>query len=221
MIAHGSYPSTRTIRWQAIAPVATASFVFGVSFGVVATAAGFSVPAALVMSATTFGGAAQVGAASVLGVGGAAGAILTGVLLNLRYLPMGITAASAYQGPWWKRGAQAQLLGDETWALSRTPDGGHDSRLLLLSGAVVYVVWLAGTALGAVSLGSAGDVSAWGLDMVSPAIFFALLWKQLTTPQSRLAAALAVVVALALVPFAPPGVPIAVASLVCLIGLAK
>jgi predicted branched-subunit amino acid permease len=134
---------------------------------------------------------------------------------------MGITAAGAYQGPWWKRGAQAQLLGDETWALSRTPDGGHDSRLLLLSGAVIYVVWLAGTALGAVSLGSAGDVSAWGLDMVSPAIFFGLLWKQLTTPRSRLAAALAVVVALALVPFAPPGVPIAVASLVCLIGLAK
>lgn len=221
MTANGNYASVRTIRWQAIAPVATASFVFGVSFGVVATAAGFSVPAALVMSATTFGGAAQVGAASVLGVGGAAGAILTGVLLNLRYLPMGITAAGAYQGPWWKRGAQAQLLGDETWALSRTPDGGHDARLMLLSGAVVYVVWLAGTALGAVSLSSAGDVSAWGLDMVSPAIFFALLWNQLTTPQSRLAAALAVVVALALVPFAPPGVPIAVASLVCLIGLAK
>ncbi|WNV85517.1 AzlC family ABC transporter permease [Umezawaea sp. Da 62-37] len=212
----------RTGRLQAIAPVAAAAFLFGVTFGVVATAAGFSVPAALVMSATTFGGAAQIGAASVLGAsGGAAGAILTGVLLNLRYLPMGVTAAGAYRGPWWSRAAQAQLLGDETWALSRTPDGKHDSRLLLMSGAAVYVVWLAGTALGAISLGSVGDVSAWGLDMVSPAIFFALLWKQLTTARARIAAGASVAVALALVPFTPSGVPIAVASLVCLIGLAR
>jgi 4-azaleucine resistance transporter AzlC len=212
----------RTNRLQAIAPVAAAAFIFGISFGVVATTAGFSVLAALVMSATTFGGAAQIGSASVLGAsGGPASAVLTGVLLNLRYLPMGITATSAYHGPWWSRAGQAQLLGDETWALSRTPDGKHDARLLLMSGATVYVVWLAGTALGAVSLSSIGDVSSLGLDMVSPAIFFALLWKQLTTSRTRLAAVAAAVVALALVPFTPAGVPIAVASLVCLIGLAR
>jgi 4-azaleucine resistance transporter AzlC len=218
----GDYASVRTGPVQAIAPVAAAAFFFGVSFGVVAMTAGFSVTAALVMSATTFGGAAQIGSASVLAAsGGAAGAALTGALLNLRYLPMGVTAAGAYRGPWWSRGAQAQLLGDETWALSRTPDGGHDSRLLLMSGATVYVVWLAGTALGAVSLSTVGDVSAWGLDMVSPAIFFALLWKQLTTARARIAAVVSVAVALSLVPFVPLGVPIAVASLVCLIGLVR
>lgn len=221
-MADGDYTSIRTSRLHAIAPVAAAAFIFGISFGVVATTAGFSVLAALVMSATTFGGAAQIGSASVLGAGGGpAGATLTGVLLNLRYLPMGVTATSAYRGSWWSRAAQAQLLGDETWALSRTPDGRHDSRLLLMAGATVYVVWLAGTALGAISLSSVGDVSSLGLDMVSPAIFFALLWKQLSTPRTRLAAVAAAVVALALVPFTPPGVPIAVASLVCLIGLTR
>jgi 4-azaleucine resistance transporter AzlC len=221
-MADDNYTSLRTGPLQAIAPVAMAAFIFGISFGVVATTAGFSVLAALVMSATTFGGAAQIGSASVLGAGGGpTGAILAGTLLNLRYLPMGVTATSAYRGPWWARAAQAQLLGDETWALSRTPDGRHDTRLLLLSGATVYVVWLAGTALGAISLSSVGDVSSLGLDMVSPAIFFALLWKQLTTPRTRIAAVSAAVVALALVPITPPGVPIAVASLVCLIGAAK
>ncbi|MEV0323225.1 AzlC family ABC transporter permease [Streptomyces sp. NPDC050658] len=197
-------------------------FAFGVTFGVVAVTAGFSVPAALVMSATTFGGAAQVGAASVIGTGGGvAGAILAGALLNLRYLPMGISAAGSYPGPWWQRGALAQLLGDETWALSRKPDGEHDARLLILSGASVYVVWFSGTALGASSLQFVGDFSRWGLDMVSPAIFFGLLWKQLTTPRTRLAAVCAVVVALGLTPFTPAGVPIAVASCVCLMGWFK
>jgi predicted branched-subunit amino acid permease len=177
---------------------------------------------ALVMSATTFGGAAQIGAASVLGAGGGAfSAILTGTLLNLRYLPMGITAASAYPGPWWRRGLLAQLLGDETWAMSRKSDGEHDTRLLLISGATVYVVWFAGTAVGAIGFRSVGDVSAWGLDMVSPAIFFALLWRQLDSLRTRVAAAGAVAVALALVPVTPPGVAVAVASLVCLVGLAK
>lgn len=211
-----------TGRLAVIAPLGVALFVFGVSFGAVAVAAGFSVPMALIMSATTFGGAAQIGAASVLGAGGnAASAILTGTLLNLRYLPMGITAASSYPGPWWRRGLLAQLLGDETWAMSRTSDGRHDTRLLIMSGATVYVVWLAGTAVGAIGLRSIGDLSAWGLDMVSPAIFFALLWKQLETLRIRVAAAGAMVVALALVPVVPSGVPVAVATLVCLMGVAR
>lgn len=57
--------------------------------------------------------------------------------------------------------------------------------------------------------------------MVSPAIFFALLWKQLDSPRTRIAALAAVAVALALTPVTPAGVPIAVASLVCLMGLLK
>lgn len=209
-------------RLSAIASVVATAFVFGISFGVVATTSGFSVLAALVMSATTFGGAAQIAAASVLGAGGGpASATLTGTLLNLRYLPIGIAAAGAYAGPRWRRGALAQLLGDETWAISRRPDGSHNSCVLILSGAAVYVVWLAGTTLGAATLSSVGDVSAWGLDMVSPAILFALLSKQLTTRRIRLAAAAAVAVALVLTPWTPGGIPIAAASLVCLIGLVK
>lgn len=220
-MADANYTSARTVRLQAIAPVATAAFLFGISFGAVATTAGFGIESALVMSATTFGGAAQVGAASVLAAGGGAlSAVLAGVLLNLRYLPMGVTASTAYQGRWYSRGAQAQLLGDETWALSRTPDGGHDARLLLQAGMAVYVVWLAGTAIGVFAFKNV-SVEAWGLDMVSPAIFFALLWNQLDNPKSRIAALAAVTVALVLVPFTPAGVPIAVASLVCLMGLVK
>jgi predicted branched-subunit amino acid permease len=81
------------------------------------------------------------------------------------------------------------------------------------------VVWLAGTALGAIVLSSLSNLSDWGLDMVSPALFFTLLWRQLATRRAQVAAGSAVIVALALVPVAPPGVPIIAASLACLIGL--
>jgi predicted branched-subunit amino acid permease len=220
-MSHTSYLSIKMpAGWQTVTPVVVASFGFGISFGVVAIAAGFSASAALVMSATTFGGAAQIGTASVLGAGGGgAGAAATGALLNLRYLPMGLTAARAYRGPWWRRALQAQLLGDEAWAVSRRADGSHNPRLLFTAGAAVYVVWLAGTALGAIVLSSLSNLSDWGLDMISPALFFTLLWRQLATRRAQVAAGSAVVVALALVPVAPPGVPIIAASLACLIGL--
>lgn len=217
-----SYSSVAATPWQAVASVAAATFVFGVSFGVVGTASGFSVFAAVVMSATTFGGAAQVGTASVIGVGGgAAGATAAGVLLNLRYLLMGITAAPAYQGPWWRRGLCAQLLGDATWAMSRRTDGSYDSRLLVTSGGIAYVAWLVGTALGAFGVSSISDASRWGLDMAGPAIFLAMLWQQLGTRRAQVAAVSAIIIALALVPFTPPGIPIVLASLTSLIGLRK
>lgn len=184
--------------------------------------AGLSTVEAVVMSATTFAGAAQLGAIGVIGASDSAvGALLTGVVLNLRYVPMGITAARAYRGSWWLRAAQAQLLGDEAWALSRSPDGRHNPRLLLMSGAAVYVVWTAGTAIGAIGLSSFGNTDALGLDMVSPAIFVALLGKQLTTTRALFCVVLASAIALCLTPITPPGVPVVAASLVCLVGLVR
>lgn len=217
---NSDYANTAGAR-QAVLPVVAAALLFGVSFGVVATSAGLGLDAALAMSATSFGGAAQVAAVGVLASGGGApSAVLTGSLLNLRYLPMGLAAAPSYRGSWWARGAQAQLLGDEAWALSRATDGRHDARTLLHTGALVYVAWLAGTALGVAALREV-DLEAWGLDMVSPAIFVALLWGRLADSRHRRAAIASAAVCLLLVPFTPAGVPIAAATLVCLAGLAR
>ena len=54
-----------------VAPLAVASVFDGLTFGVLATSAGFGALPALVMSATTFAGSAQFAAASVLGAGAA------------------------------------------------------------------------------------------------------------------------------------------------------
>ncbi len=84
---------------RAIAPIAVATLVFGISFGLLARAAGMGVLAPIVMSATTFAGSAQFAAASILDdAGTAVAAITAAVLLNARYAPMSIAVASGFQG---------------------------------------------------------------------------------------------------------------------------
>jgi predicted branched-subunit amino acid permease len=65
------------------------------------------------------------------------------------------------------------------------------------------------------------DPESLGLDAAFPALFLALLWSQVRD-RSRLQAALAgAAIALALMPFTGPGIPIVAASLACLVGARK
>jgi 4-azaleucine resistance transporter AzlC len=215
----GSHPRYRDGVRLAI-PIGVAAIAFGLSFGVLARAAGMSRIAAVLMSATTFAGSAQTAAVSILGAGGGlVAAITTAVLLNLRYGPIGLSAAPALSGPWWRRLLLAQLVVDESWALSQRDNGRIEPHLLIGVGVTLYVGWVAGTAIGATVGALLGDPQRLGLDAMFPAIFLALLVPQIRS-RSRLVAALGGAgIALVLLPVASAGVPILVASLACLAGL--
>jgi predicted branched-subunit amino acid permease len=72
----------------------------------------------------------------------------------------------------------------------------------------VFTVWNLATLLGAVT-GSLVDPATVGLDAVVPAAFLALLAPRLRAGAvERRIAALAAVIALVLIPFTPPGVPV-------------
>lgn len=206
---------------RAVVPLAIAVFGFGVSFGVLATSLGMGALAPIAMSATTFAGSAQFAAASVLAGGGAAvTAIVAGILLNARYLPIGVTVAPWLGGGILSRFVHAQLTVDESWALAAEPDGRYEPRVLFAAGLGLYVAWVGGTALGV----AIGDVlpspESLGLDAAFPALFLALLAPQLRGRGSaRLAAALGAGIALVLTPFTPAGVPIVAATLATLVGL--
>jgi predicted branched-subunit amino acid permease len=64
-----------------------------------------------------------------------------------------------------------------------------------------------------------GDPKTLGLDAIYPAFFLALLIDELKDRRSRLVAGLGALIALALVPVAPAGVPVLAASLAALVGL--
>jgi 4-azaleucine resistance transporter AzlC len=207
--------------FRAILPLMPAIVAFGASFGVLAHAAGIDAAAAVVMSATTFAGSAQFAVVSVLGAGGtAAAAISAAVLLNGRYVPMAVAASGAFRGGPLRRLVEAQLLVDESWALS-SREGGFDRKVLVGAGALLYLGWNAGTIAGVLAGDSLTDPSTLGLDAAFPALFLALLAplaRRGSRPAS--AAALGALIALLLIPVAPPGVPVIAATTASLVGLA-
>lgn len=205
---------------RAALAVAATVWFFGASFGLVARAAGMGAFAPLVMSATTFAGSAQFAVSSILGAGsGAAAAIAAAVLLNTRYAPISISVASLFHGPLLRRLAESQLIVDESWALSSRGAGRFDRRVLIGAGLLLYVSWVSGTAVGVFAGRALGDPKDLGLDGAFPALFLALLVPQLQGRRAVAAAATSAVIALLLIPFTPPGVPIVAASAACLLGL--
>jgi 4-azaleucine resistance transporter AzlC len=204
---------------RATLPLGVAVLGFGVSFGVLARAAGMGSVAPIVMSATTFAGSAQFAAASVLSAAGSiVTAVVAAVLLNARYAPIGVSVAPFLTGSLWSRFLHGQLVVDESWAIAAEGDGRYNPRVLVGSGLTIYVGWVLGTTLGVLFGKVIGDPAKLGLDAAFPALFLALLVPQLKTARSKQAAVLGAAIALALTPFTPPGVPIIAASAACLLG---
>jgi 4-azaleucine resistance transporter AzlC len=202
-----------------IAPFSVAAFAFAFSFGVLAPTAGMGSLEAIVMSATTFAGSAQFAAASILGVGGGiVSAIVAATLLNTRYAPISVSVAPIFVGGPLRRLLESQLIVDESWALSKRPDGRYDRRLLVGGGLLLYVCWVGGTAVGVLAGDALGDPDALGLDAAFPALFLALLVTQVHSRRALAAAVLGGLIALVLLPVAPAGVPIVAASAACLLG---
>jgi 4-azaleucine resistance transporter AzlC len=205
-----------------IAPFAVAVAAFGVTFGVLSRDAGLGGLQAVVFSATTFAGSAQFAATSVLSAGGTlAAAIAAALLLNSRYVPIGLSVAPSLRGPAWQRGLRAQLVVDESWAVSNLGGGRYDPRLLFGAGLTLYCAWVAGTTVGVAAGSLLGDPEKLGLDAAFPALFLALLAGQVRGRRAVVAALAGAAVAAALVPFVPPGVPVVAASVACLIGLGR
>jgi 4-azaleucine resistance transporter AzlC len=206
---------------RAITPLMPAVLAFGVSFGVLSQAAGFDGVAAIVMSLTTFAGSAQFAVVTVMSAGGtAAAAIVAAILLNARYGPMALSAAGVFRGGWLRRLLEAQLLVDESWALSQR-DGDFDRRILIGAGLGLYVGWSGGTAIGVVAGDSLADPATLGLDAAFPALFLALLAPLVLSRKRMAAALLGAGIALALTPVTPAGIPVIAATAACLVGLRR
>ena len=206
---------------RAALPLAPSPILFGLSYGVLADATGFGAAAAVVMSATTFAGAAQFASVSVLDAGGTvAAAVLAAVFLNARYVAISITISSIFPGGRLRRLVEAQSIVDESWALSGRR-GRFEWPILIGSGLVFYVLWVGSTAVGTAIGGVLEDPNALGLDAAFAALFLALAVPYLRARRARQAAALAAVITLALTPFTPAGVPIIAASAACLLGLRR
>jgi 4-azaleucine resistance transporter AzlC len=205
---------------RAGAPFAVAGFLLSLSFGVLARDAGMPVAAVIVMSLIVFAGSAQFAAIAIIGAGGGVGAaVAASAMMNSRFLAMGIALGPSLPGGAWRRAAQGQAVVDSSWAMAAEGDGTFDRVFLFGATAVQYVTWQAGTIVGALAGNVLGDTHKLGLDAVYPAFFLALLIVEVRRPRAGGVALAGAVIALALIPIAPAGVPVLAASLAALVGL--
>jgi 4-azaleucine resistance transporter AzlC len=199
-------------------PLATAALLLGISFGVIAEPVMGAV-AAIAMSAIVLAGASQFAAVSVLADGGSAlAAIVAGVLLNARFIPMGVAIAPSLRARPLVRMLVGQSLVDASWALANRGSGRFDVDVMVGATLVQYPAWIVGTGIGVVASGGIGDPGRFGLDAVFPAFFFFLLAAELRSPHGAGVALLGAAIAIALTPITPPGVPVLAACAAALLG---
>jgi len=155
--------------------------VYGVSFGVLAVAAGLSPAQAWVMSMLVFTGASQFAFVGVIAAGGSAMAAMgPAVMLATRNAAYGLSLASILPARLRDRALMAQLVIDESTAMARAEgDPATARRAFLATGVSVWICWNLGTFVGARVGGGLGDPRALGLDAMFPAAFLALLAPQL------------------------------------------
>jgi predicted branched-subunit amino acid permease len=203
-------------------PFALVVGVVALSFGALARSLGWGLLAPIVFSVATFSVTAQFAVAAVLGAGGGAfTAIAAAVLLNARFLPMGVSVAPFLKGGPLRRALEGQTVLTTSWALAIRPGGRFDRAFMIGATVPQYVAWSIGTAIGVLAHDVGGSVEKLGLDAIFPAFFLALLIRGIGTGGKRAiaATAIAAVLAVVLVPIAPPGVPVLAASGAALLGL--
>ena len=203
-------------------PYAAAGLLLGASFGVLAQPVMGNV-APIVMSALLFAGSAQFASLAVLGAGGGAGAaILAGILMNLRYVPMGIALAPSLRGGPLRRAAVGLAMIDFSWAAASRGGGRFDPAFMVGATLPSVPCWIGGTAIGVFAGDLIRDPQALGLDAIFPAFFLTLLVEgELRPGLPSVVAGLGALIALALIPFTPAGVPVIAASAAALLGLRR
>jgi predicted branched-subunit amino acid permease len=210
-------------------PYGLATLLLGVSFGALAAPV-MGGPAAVVMSAGVVSGGAQAASLGVLaGGGGAVAAILAGVLVNARWLPLGVAAAPFLGEGRWSRAARAQAIVDASFVLAARGRGGIDRNLLVGAMIPQATAWIVGTVSGVLLGPVLGDPHRLGLDGLFVGFYASLLWGDLRQQACDRggwrrpvgAAVLGAAITLALLPVAPVGVPVLAAAAACLVGLIR
>ena len=215
-------PPWRAVRAAVLrnaAGIGVATGAYALSFGAVATAAGLSVLQTCALSLAMFTGASQYALVGVLGSGGGSlTAAATAVLLGTRNTFYGLRLSSllGVRGP--RKLVAAQLVIDESTAMSIAHDSDRANRLgFWVTGASVYVLWNLGTLIGALGAHALSNPRAAGLDAAAPAAFLALLAPRVRSRSALTLAVLAAAIAMASVPLLPVGGPVLVAALVAIV----
>ena len=202
-------------------PFVLPTLALGVSFGVLAEPVMGEI-APILMSVFVFAGAAQFAALSVLAAAGGAGAaILAGLLMNARFLPMGFAVAPSLRGRALRRAAEGQAVVDASWAIAHRSDGTFARGVLLGATIPQACGWISGTAIGVFGGSVLADPEKLGIDAIFPAFYLALLFEEGGSRRGIAVALVGGAITLSLMSFVPAGLAVIAAALAALIGLRR
>ena len=207
----------RRARSQGV-QVALAVSLYGISFGALAVALGFSVWQTMVLSLLMFSGASQFAFVGIIGTGGVAAAgaaIASAGLLGIRNGLYALRMSPLVGPGFWKRALAGHLTVDESTAVAISQTDQESARHGFWTTALVlYVGWNLATLVGALAGDALGDVRTWGLDAVAAAAFLGLLWPRLVSKEPIAVAVAAAAVTVVLIPVVPAGIPVLAAAAV-------
>jgi predicted branched-subunit amino acid permease len=195
--------------------------VSGVAFGAAAVSSGLSTWQACALSLLAFTGASQFALAGVVAAGGSLLAGTAGaILLGSRNTLYGLRLSDVLR----PRGPRRLLVSvgviDETTAMTLAqPDPAAGRTAFTATFATLYVTWNLATLAGAIGAGRVGSPDTFGLEVVGPAAFIALIYPRLRAGRAeRVVALAAAAIALASTTVLPAGVPVILAAVAALAG---
>ncbi|WP_261625070.1 AzlC family ABC transporter permease [Nesterenkonia marinintestina] len=194
--------------------IAAALTLYGVSFGALATASGFTFWQTVALSALLFSGGSQFAIIGVVASGGSGGAALgASTLLSARNTIYGVQMKTLLNPTGWRRYVAAQVTIDESAANAMVQtDHAESRRGFWVTGIASYIGWNAATVFGAALGDVIGDPQSLGLDGAVVAAFLGLLWPRLRSREPWALAVLAALITMLTMPVLPPGVPVMVAA---------
>jgi 4-azaleucine resistance transporter AzlC len=199
--------------------VGVAVGAYGFAFGAASVAAGLSVLRTCLLSLLAFTGGTQFAVVGVVAGGGSvAAALASGLLLGSRNTLYAMRLAPLLRVRGVRRLVAALGTIDESTAMAIAQPGAELARTAFWwTFGGVFTFWNLSTLLGGL-VGSVVDPETIGLDAVVPAAFLALLAPRLRAGAVERRVALGgAVIAAALIPVTPPGVPVLAACGVLLL----
>lgn len=196
-----------------IALVCLADGIVGVSFGAIAVAIDLPVWLPMLLSIVVFAGASQFLFVAILAAGGSPiAAFAAGLLVNARHLPFALSLSETIGHGWLRRIIGSQLIIDESTAFALSQSDPKRRRAAFWAcGGALFACWNVGVVAGAFGGTAITDTDAFGMDAAFPAVLLALVVPSLKDRATRFAAIVGAVIAVAVTPILPAGLPVLVA----------
>ena len=194
--------------------VCLADLIVGISYGALAHSQGFDLWVPLTLSILVLAGASEFLFIGIIFAGGSPlAAALAGILVNTRHIPFSF-AASEFVGKGPKALLGYHIINDESVVFGLAQSDPVDQKSAFwLCGLGILLCWPIGVLIGE-GLGTfITDTKLLGMDAMFPAIILALSLPALKDKRLRITAIIGAIIAVALTPILPAGIPVLVALL--------